>query len=336
MFGLFKKRFISSKQPRSLLYEQLLGGVMGFAVGDALGVPVEFKKRDSYTPIVEMIGFGTHNQPVGTWSDDTSMTLCLIENLIHGYNCEQLKQIFVKWYYYGHWTPDGKLPFDMGASTFKVLSRIKSGVLAHEAETGAAGEMSNGNGSLMRVLPLAFYLKDINEKEKFSIIEEVSGITHAHIRSKLACSLYVEIAIHLLKGLTPLDSYQKAKWSMYEHYKERVAMNEFDCFHRILKDDISEYPRDQIKSTGYVIDTLEASLWCFLKGHSFEDTVLLAVNLGEDTDTIGALSGGLAGIYYGLQNIPPKWVNRLARHDEIQDLCLLFYNQLSTQAPSST
>ncbi|ADO59885.2 crystallin (plasmid) [Paenibacillus polymyxa SC2] len=304
---------------------------MGLAVGDALGVPAEFKKRDSYTLIVDMIGFGTHNQPPGTWSDDTSMTLCLIENLIDGYNREQLKQIFVNWYYYGHWTPDGKLPFDIGASTFKVLSKIKAGVLAPEAETGAADEMSNGNGSLMRVLPLSFYLKDTNETDKFSIIEEVSGITHAHIRSKLACGLYVEIAIHLIKGLSPIDSYQKARLSVYDHYKERVAMNEFDRFHRIFKEDISEYLRDQIKSTGYVIDTLEASLWRFLKGHSFEDTVLLAVNLGEDTDTIGALSGGLAGIYYGLQNIPQKWVNELARHDEIEQLCQLFYNQLSAQ-----
>ncbi|MFF2532480.1 ADP-ribosylglycohydrolase family protein [Brevibacillus sp. NPDC058079] len=141
-----------------------------------------------------MTGFGTHNQPVGTWSDDSSMTFCLVENLIAGYDIEDLKKLFCNWYYYGHRTHNHNLPFDIGQSTFKALSNIKAGV--SKSESGLSSENSNGNGSLMRVLPLAFYLRDAEDESKFTMVEEVSGITHAHMRSKIAFALYVEIAIH--------------------------------------------------------------------------------------------------------------------------------------------
>jgi ADP-ribosyl-[dinitrogen reductase] hydrolase len=311
---------------QSDLHDKVLAGLLGFSIGDALGVPVEFKARGQFPKVTGMTGYGTHHQPPGTWSDDSSMTFCLVENLIDGYDLEELKQLFCNWYYYGHWTHNDKLPFDIGQSTSKALSRIKAGVA--ERESGAKDEKSNGNGSLMRVLPLAFYLRNTDDKTKFNMIEEVSGITHAHIRSKIACSIYVEMAIHLIKGNTPQAAYKNSTTKVFTYYSDRGYKEEIHHFHRIIHHDISSYSIEQIKSSGYVVDTLEASLWSFLNSRSYEEAVLLAVNLGEDTDTIGAITGGLAGIYYGTKAIPRKWIKTLARKNDIIQLADHFYATL--------
>lgn len=326
MFRFFREPLVKKLQTKSNLHDRLLGGILGFVVGDALGVPVEFKRRGDYNPVTDMIEFGTHNQPAGTWSDDTSMTLCLIENLIDDYNREALKQLYCNWYYYGHWTHDGKLPFDIGLSTFKALSKIKAGIAKEEA--GLIDEANNGNGSLMRILPLSFYLRDTKTEIKFKMIEEVSGITHAHIRSKIACSLYVETAINLIHGESPKTAYEKACLIVKKYYQNNVIADEMERFNRIFSLYLSNCSMDEINSSGYVIDSLEAGLWCLLNSSSYKEAVLLAVNLGEDTDTIGAITGGLAGIYYGIKGVPPHWIKKLARKKDIIQLSNLFYEHL--------
>jgi ADP-ribosyl-[dinitrogen reductase] hydrolase len=301
---------------------QILGGIIGFCVGDALGVPFEFKLRNEVQDCpITMIGFGTHQQPPGSWSDDSSLSFCLIDNLISGYDVEKLKNSYCNWYYYGYWTHDGKLPFDIGNSTFKALSKIKTGISTGETgETGETSEESNGNGSLMRVLPLSFYLLQAEHPDKFSMVEEVSGITHAHIRSKIACSIYVEMAIQLLRQNSLEMAYENMKRVIIPYYEKKGLEVELEHFERILKGNIALLSQNEIKSSGYVIDSLEACLWSLLNSCNYTEAVWKAIHLGDDTDTIGALTGGLAGIHYGISSIPSKWCKKIARSKDIKQL----------------
>jgi ADP-ribosylglycohydrolase len=297
-------------------------GIFGVCVGDALGVPVEFKTRETLKafPVENMREFGSWNQPKGTWSDDSSLTLCIAEELTKGYDLEKIGQSFVKWVKYGHWTAHGRL-FDIGGTTRHSVARLIKGESAKFS--GNIFEEDNGNGSLMRTLPLAFYLKDEENIEKlYQTVKEVSSITHGHFRSVFACFVYVIFAIELIKG--------KDKKQAYHHTQELVLQfseiqgfnpKEVQLFDRVLKNDISEYHEDSISSGGYVLHSLEASLWCFLNSENYAEAVLKAVNLGEDTDTTGAITGGIAGIYYGFESIPKDWVDVLARKEDIEKLC---------------
>ena len=221
--------------------------IVGAAIGDALGVPVEFLSREELaaSPVRDMRGFGTHNQPAGTWSDDTSMTLCLLESI-------------------------------------------------------GRGKYDNGNGSLMRILPLAF--TDCTDEE----IRAVSAITHGHEISMQACVIYVHVARRLLAGET-----------IQEIIPDLIYDKPFDRLSRI--DQLTE---DEIRSGGFVVDTLEASLWCLANNRDFRETVLAAVNLGKDTDTTGAVCGGLAGIVYGLDSDFAKECMEQLRGREVIEECL--------------
>lgn len=305
-------------------------GIMGVCIGDALGVPVEFKDRDYLKrfPVTEMQEFGSHNQPKGTWSDDSSLTLCLAEILTKGYDLEKIGQNFVKWVRYGHWTAHGRL-FDIGGTTREAIARLIKGESARFS--GNIFEEDNGNGSLMRILPLAFYLKDEENIDNiYQTVKQVSTITHGHFRSVFACFIYVIFVIQLLKGKNKAGAYTYTQEIALEYAgKQWFSLSEVELFQRILKNDISVYPKDKIRGSGYVLHSLEASLWCFLNSESYSEAVLKAVNLGEDTDTTGAITGGLAGIYYGFENIPKQWINELVRKDDIEKLCDKLDNKYS-------
>ncbi len=298
---------------------KIIDGLFGLCVGDALGLPVQFLSREvvNRKPVTDMIGYGQFDLPHGSWSDDSSLTFCLAESLCKGYDIQDIADKFIKWLYDGYWTPFGR-SFDIGQSTRNAIERLKSGV--DPLSSGDKGEYNNGNGSLMRILPLAYYLEDFEIKKRFEIVHQVSAITHAHSRSQVACGIYIQMCINLLKGRNPRDSYAEMKSKISAYYKTEPYKSELKYFSRILTEDISSFNDDAIRSSGYVIDTLEASLWCLLNNDSYEDTVLKAVNLGEDTDTTGAVVGGLAGIYYGSDNIPKKWIDMIVKKDEIADL----------------
>lgn len=300
--------------------KEIQGSVLGFCIGDAIGVPVEFVDRATLknNPVLNMRAFGAHGQPKGTWSDDSSLVLCTLESLLDGYDIVNLANSFLSWLEKGHWSARGRV-FDIGFTTIEALKRIKRGVAPKEA--GNKTVFDNGNGSLMRILPFIFYL--VNEKDnfrKFRIISEVSAITHGHIVSKIACAIYVEFGINILRQYNLKDSYENTKQVILTSYINKPS-SELDKFSRILKGNIMQLEEHEIKSTGYVLDTLEAVLWCLLNSKSYKEAVLKGVNLGEDTDTIGALIGGLAALYYGVESIPEEWVNNLARKDDILALC---------------
>ncbi|WP_292008271.1 ADP-ribosylglycohydrolase family protein [Chryseobacterium sp.] len=297
-------------------------GIFGVCVGDALGVPVEFKKREDLkkNPVTGYLEYMSWNQPRGTWSDDSSLTLCLAEELTKGYDLERIGKSFVKWNQYGHWTAHGKL-FDIGGTTKHSIARLIKGESARFS--GNIFEEDNGNGSLMRILPLAFYLKDEEDIEKlYQTIKEVSAITHGHFRSVFACFIYVNFAIQLIKGKTKKEAYAYMQKTVLKYAETHgFNSNEVQLFQRILIYDISGYREDEIKSSGYVLHSLEASLWCFMNSESYSEAVLKAVNLGEDTDTTGAITGGIAGIYYGYDSIPEEWISELVRKEDIEKLC---------------
>ncbi len=296
-----------------------LSGLMGLCVGDALGVPVEFTTRAERvnSPVTQMLGYGTWNQPPGTWSDDSSLTFCLAESLCRGYSLDAIANSFWRWYKAGYWTPRGEL-FDIGQTTHEAIMRLKQGVAPHQA--GGKVENSNGNGSLMRILPMAYCHKTLTFDELMARVHDVSAITHGHPRSQMACGIYISIAIALLEGVDLETAYIKGLNKSQHIYDQREFILERPHFSRILSGKIAQIPVEEINSGGYVIDTLESSLWCLLNSSSYSETVLKAINLGGDTDTTAAVTGGLAGIYYGIENIPSQWVNQIARKQDIVNL----------------
>ncbi|MBW4423823.1 MAG: ADP-ribosylglycohydrolase family protein [Nostoc desertorum CM1-VF14] len=293
-----------------------LSGLMGLCVGDALGVPVEFTSRAERvkSPVTTMQGYGTWNQPPGTWSDDSSLSFCLAECLCRGYSLDAIANSFWRWYKEAYWTPRGDV-FDIGQTTHTAIMRLKQGVVPHQA--GGKVENSNGNGSLMRILPMAYCHRNFTLGELLARVHDVSAITHAHARSQMACGIYISIAVALLEGADLQTAYLQALQDIQTIYSVREFLLEKPHFGRIFSGEIAKLPVEEINSGGYVIDTLESSLWCLLNSSSYSEAVLKAVNLGGDTDTTAAVTGGLAGIYYGVENIPKQWMNQIARKQDI-------------------
>jgi len=296
-----------------------LSGLMGLCIGDALGVPVEFTSRAERikSPVTSMLGYGTWDVPPGTWSDDSSLTFCLTECLCNDFSLDAIANSFWRWYHEAYWTARGEV-FDIGNTTFLAIANLKQGIPPLEA--GGKTEKSNGNGSLMRILPMAYCHKSLTFAELISRVHQVSCITHAHMRSQIACGIYISIAVCLLEGLEPQAAYLQGLENIRQIYSTSKYALEIPHFSRVFSGEIDKLPLEEIRSSGYVIDTLEASLWCLLNSSNYAEAVLKAVNLGGDTDTTAAVTGGLAGIYYGMENIPSEWVEQIARKQDIIDL----------------
>ena len=304
----------------------ILNGIMGLCVGDALGVPVEFMDRESLRkdPVVNMRSYGTYNQPAGTWSDDTSMTLAFIDSLSKGLDYNDIMMNFIKWYKEGEYTPFGEA-FDIGIGTSNALRRFLRGTPA--LECGGIGEHDNGNGSLMRIIPILFYLESVygndfqKTDEAFEIIHNISALTHSHKRSQIACGIYISIASSLTSSMHIKRSVDSGISSAMSYYKKQAYFLEnLSYYNRLEMKDFEKLIEKDIKSSGYVVDTLEAAIWCLLNTSNYKDCVLKAVNLGNDTDTVAAVAGGLAGLRYGYNSIPREWINKVARKEYVESL----------------
>jgi len=302
-------------------------GILGLCVGDALGVPVEFMSREKILqkPVTDMIGYGTYNLPPGTWSDDTSLTLCLLDSLSTGLDYSDVMQKSLAWIEDAEYTPYGDV-FDVGGTCMKAIFKFKKGT--EPIMCGGTSENDNGNGSLMKILPIVFYLKSefgdhfADRDDAYDIIHNVSALTHAHERSKIACGIYISIAGEMLRAQELkrgiYDGIRKAK-AYYE--SKKAYKDELTHYNRLLNAGFVGLPHEEIRSSGYVVDTLEAALWCLMNTDCYDGCVLKAVNLGQDTDTVAAVAGGLAGLFYGFDAIPPKWLEQIARLDFIIGLC---------------
>lgn len=297
--------------------DKMQKSVLGFAIGDALGVPAEFQNRRirKRNPITDMIGYGSHDMPAGTWSDDTSMVLATMDSVI------QLKKIdyddimkrFVSWYKDAEYTASGEV-FDMGITTRRAIDRYIHGKKYDKC--GSDSFYENGNGSLMRMLPLAIYftLQDLDESEKTRHIYYLSSLTHAHEISLLGCRIYCDLYEMLFGGKSIKEACRELPVEIYNRYYDEALVS----YKRIIDGSIIESSEDSIKSSGFVVDTLEAVIWCLANSCNYKDAVLKAVNLGEDTDTIAAITGSLAVIIYGGNSIPSKWSELLKQKDMIE------------------
>ncbi len=314
-----------------MMMNDVLTGIMGLCVADALGVPVEFKDRNTLkkSPVVNMQGYGTYNQPMGTWSDDTSMTLCLVDSLAEGLNYRDIMSKFLSWYQRGDYTPYGEA-FDIGGTTREALNRFAKDT--NPLDCGGAGEHDNGNGSLMRILPVVFYLRAVygdnfyKSDEAFDIIHNISSLTHAHNRSKIACGIYICVASCIMDENELNGALKMGILYALEYYRSHGFTEELSHFKRLENEEFAQTPESMIKSSGYVVDTLEAAIWCLLNTESYKDCVLKAVNLGEDTDTVAAVAGGLAGLYY--KSIPEEWLSVIAKRDYVEGLCNKLHKSL--------
>lgn len=307
--------------------KRILGGLYGSLVGDALGVPVEFASREKrkLDPVTDMRAHGMHNQPAGTWSDDGSLLLCSVESLAEkGFDFQDMGERFLKWFDTGHWAAHG-LVFDIGNATRNALDRISMGTPAEVA--GGHDQYDNGNGSLMRILPVPLASLDVGFVEFKDRLQRASSVTHGHERSQAACVFHGLMVRELMAGKTPagaLNSTRGLFRSLYEHSRE------FSTFRDLLRADLALWPETEIRSGGYVMETLTASLWCLLTTDNFSNCVLKAVNLGDDTDTTGCVAGGLAGVFYGVDAIPAEWRLAMPRQEDLRRLFAAFLETSKT------
>lgn len=304
------------------MLDRIKAVMIGHAVGDALGVPVEFKDREilQKDPVTDMRGFGTYPVPAGSWSDDTSMSLCALEALSHkDWSWDMIMNNFVSWLENGEFTPTGEA-FDVGRTCLEAIVRYKRDGLP-PMECGCDGEYSNGNGSLMRIHPFVLYAINIEEDDLYwrlmEIAKNASRLTHAHQISVVACQIYGVCLTYLLLNESKDIIYDALEFAA----EEFVTPSELMHYKRIFKPDFADLPENEIKSSGYVVDTLEAALWCLLTTDNYKDCVLKAVNLGKDADTVAAIAGGLAGALYGYDAIPEEWRKTLIKRKYIEDMC---------------
>lgn len=317
------------------LHDRLMGGLIGVLVGDALGVPVEFSGREMrrQDPVLGMRGFGTWKQPAGTWSDDSSMTLVAADTLAtSGWHLPRMMEGFREWLDENRWTAHGKV-FDIGNATRNAIMLYR--IHGDSESCGQTHEKDNGNGSLMRFLPTSCWLFGRPIDEQVVAAGQASALTHAHARARWCCAWHTRWCDALLSGRDVREATLAANAALRRY----VPAAERSHVQRLLDASVLDLPREAVISGGYVVSTLEASVWCLARHGTYAAAVLEAVNLGGDTDTTAAVTGGMAGLRAGLSQIPPEWISALARRDEVLALANRFANacieQWSTQPEKS-
>ena len=308
-----------------------LNGIMGVVVGDALGCPVQFESRKEVSrhPVTDMRGYGTFNLPEGSWTDDSSLTIALLESIrrIGKIDLDDIMENFMNWLYDGDFTPYGQ-SYDIGRGTMQAIDRYSR--IRNAKKCGGDEARNNGNGSLMRILPACIYCSVMETSGIYSdcdaidVIHSVGGLTHAHIRSNIACGLYFFMVKQILIGEGPLQERMREGLTQgFAFYESRLADKENLHYYDRLRDltAFKSLPAEKIKSTGYVVDALEAAVWSLITTDRFDQALLKAVNLGDDTDTVGAIAGGLAGLYYGYDTIPENWLSAIKRREWIEEMC---------------
>jgi ADP-ribosyl-[dinitrogen reductase] hydrolase len=306
----------------NLIDDRAYGAMLGLAVGDALGVPLEFSKRDSLPHVSEMIGGGPFGLKPGEWTDDTSMALCMADSLIALKSFDEIDILsrFVRWFENGENSVNGNC-FDIGITTRASLDRFVR--LGTPAGHGAHNERHAGNGSLMRLAPIAIFAAgDLGEAVRLA--HQQSMLTHANKLAAGACAFFATLLVEAMRGLDKETVLRSRFW--FSH----PAVNAIAAGNWVGK------TRDEISSSGYVVSTLEAALWCVHRTSSFEDAIVLAANLGDDSDTVGAVTGQLAGALYGRAGIPERWLAQLAWRPELDSRIGLLLQARKTSPTKAT
>ena len=288
------------------LSERYLGCLLGLACGDAVGTTVEFRPRDSFTPVDSMRGGGPFGLKAGQWTDDTSMALCLAESLIvcHGFDAHDQMARYLKWWKWGYFSSTGEC-FDIGMTTARALEKFSVNGNPYAGSTDPA---TAGNGSLMRLAPVVlYYYPEMEQAVHYAA--ESSRTTHAAPEALACCRLFAQQLVNALNGIDKQDVLTCI-----------ASLPELDSVRCIAAGQYIDKPRSAILGSGYCVQSLEAALWCFAQASSFEETILSAVNLGDDADTTAAIAGQIAGAYYGVRGIPDDWLGKLWQRDDIERL----------------
>lgn len=288
----------------SLPASRRLASMVGLAVGDAVGTTNEFRDPGRFEPITDMVGGGPFGLPPGAWTDDTSMALCLAESLVECGRFDSADQMrrYVRWWREGHLSSTGRC-FDIGITTRGALMRFEE---SGDPIAGDSAPDSAGNGSVMRLAPLVAYFAGLPE-EAVRWARESSRTTHGTAECVDGCELLARLLLRGYRGEHIIGSLEPGpEWS-----DGLCAVAAMDG----ARDDSAPH-----RATGYVVHTLACARWCVARGLDFREAVLLAANLGDDADTVAAVTGQLAGARWGMAGIPAEWVERLARRDEVMGL----------------
>lgn len=313
MEGYFKFNYI----------DQAVGALIGNAVGDALGLPAVFSKRDDLksNPILEMQGFGSYLVPAGTWSENTSMSLALMDSVreCKKINVSDIMHKLSRWLYLAEYTANSET-VNVNATTDLAVEKFKKGVIPQDC--GDNFEFASDNGALMRILPVALLCHNYNVigKQRYELVSEITRITHANEKCIMANLIFVNFVCYLMDGFYPAIALQRTQQECYNFFSDACVAR----YDRLLVGNIAELPEDEIRSTSDVIDTLEAAIWNLITTRNYETAVIRAVNLGSDSAAIGALTGAIAGVYYGEHAIPRRWLDQVKKIKEIKENAISF------------
>lgn len=307
--------------------DRFLGSLLGLAVGDALGAPAERRSREEMhaDPIRDL-------QPSSLWSDDTAMTLCVLEALADDPgDYRAVAAALQRWINEGYWTPEGRA-IGVGVITRKALSRMAD--LDDPRDAGLADDRSNGNGSLMRTLGVALRHARSDAHAAARAADDVSRLTHGHPRCRMACGVYGEFVRRLLAEAEPARAWEGVRLWASDYYPG-LFPTEMNHWRGILGRTASDWramEEAEVGSSGYVLHTLETAVWCLLTTSTTPECLLRAVNMGYDADTSAAVAGGLAGAAHGVGSIPAEWLRSLARRDDIEAMARRVLARIEVEA----
>jgi ADP-ribosylglycohydrolase len=296
------------------IIDRYIGSLLGLAIGDALGTTIEFRSPGSFTPVDDIIGGGPFNLAPGEWTDDTSMALCLASSLIEcrGFDpADQMKK-YLLWYREGYMASNGRC-FDIGATTRHALFKFEK---TREPYCGSTDPSSAGNGSLMRLAPVPLFFTR-NPAEAIEKSGENSRTTHGAPAAVDACRYMGSLIAGAIIGTGKEELLSSHYCIVPGYWNEHPLVPEID---EIATGSFKHRNPPEIKGSGYVVKSLEAALWAFYRSDSFREGCLMAVNLGDDADTTGAIYGQIAGAFYGISGIPMKWREKIVQHDIIKSL----------------
>ncbi len=287
------------------------GSLMGLAVGDAVGTTLEFRSPGTFEPIDDMVGGGPFHLKPGQWTDDTSLALCLAESLIHCrcFDAKDQLQRYVRWWREGHLSSTGTC-FDIGNTTRSALLRFMQ---TKEPFSGSIDSWAAGNGSLMRLAPIPMFFAS-DPAKAIEMAGDMSRTTHGATAAVHACRYMAGLIVGALRGVSKEELLSRHYAPIPGYWEEHPLTPEVDA---VAAGSFKQKEPPEIRGTGFVVESLEAALWAFNKSSSFREGCLLAVNLGDDADTTGAVYGQLAGAYYGAPGIPETWRELLAMRDLI-------------------
>lgn len=302
------------------MYLKYLDGLMGFVIGDTMGVPLRFKTREELlvNPITKMIGNGTYQLPAGVWSDNTSMLIATIDSINNknGIDYNDIALNYIAFKNHARYTALNEV-FDINITNSNAILKFDE-ERVNPCLCGLDDVKSNDNGALMYVLPIAYYALEnkLDDDQIYQLVCNLSSITHRHEISIMGSLIYVRYVMYLLDGKDKYTAYNMVKKIDYSMFSDDTKA----YYNRLLNEDISHLTINDIKSNSYVFYTLEAAIWVLLKSENFKEAIIGAINLGEDTSAVGAITGAMSGITYGYDTIPVEWIDNIARKDYLMDI----------------